>query len=287
MTSPTNAGTPGSADGLGDLSSVAAIAAEAATVDGAEPLDEATWMALRHPEAHGADLTTTDAGFTLVLDGALSLVVRPRARAQGHGGRLLGDVLRRQNGPLTAWSHADHPAARRLAERHCFARTRELWVMRRPAADLPGLDVPEGVAIRGYTDADVDEIVRVNAAAFASHPEQGAMDRTGFKARAGENRTAYDDLIVAEEDGRLLGFHWTKRHSATLGEVYVVGVAPEAQGRGLGKVLTLAGLHHLAAGGATDLLLYVEGDNAPAIATYSRLGFTHQPADTHVQYSRS
>jgi len=35
------------------------------------------------------------------------------------------------------------------------------------------------------------------------------------------------------------------------------------------------------------VILYVEADNAPAIAVYERLGFTHAPEDTHVQYARS
>ncbi len=96
-------------------------------------------------------------------------------------------------------------------------------------------------------------------------------------------------LLLAEDTatGDLLGFHWTKRHSAALGEVYVVGVAAAAQGRGLGRALTLAGLHHLAGGGADEVLLYVESDNGPAVAVYSRLGFTHAEVDTHVMYRRA
>ncbi len=53
-------------------------------------------------------------------------------------------------------------------------------------------------------------------------------------------------LAVDETTGKLLGFHWTKVHNTDLGEVYVVGVDPAAQGRGLGAALTLVGLHHLA-----------------------------------------
>jgi mycothiol synthase len=88
--------------------------------------------------------------------------------------------------------------------------------------------------------------------------------------------------------GDLLGFHWTKVHPGEPphGEVYVVGVSPKAQGLGLGRLLSLTGLHHLAGLGLREVVLYVEADNAPAIAVYSRLGFTHADADTHVMYRR-
>jgi mycothiol synthase len=90
-------------------------------------------------------------------------------------------------------------------------------------------------------------------------------------------------LVASTGDG-LLAFHWTKQHSPDLGEVYVVAVDPAAQGRGLGKVITAAGLAHLATLGVRRIILYVESDNEPAIATYSKLGFAH--SSTHVQYTR-
>ena len=92
-------------------------------------------------------------------------------------------------------------------------------------------------------------------------------------------------LLVADAGDGLLGFHWTKQHSADLGEVYVVAVDPAAQGRGLGRALTAAGLAHLASLGVRRIILYVESDNAAAVATYSHLGFAH--TQTHVQYARS
>jgi mycothiol synthase len=68
--------------------------------------------------------------------------------------------------------------------------------------------------------------------------------------------------------------------------VYVVAIDPTIQGMGLGKLVTLAGLHRLAGLGVTEVVLYVESDNAPAIAVYRKLGFTHAPEDTHVMYVR-
>ena len=126
----------------------------------------------------------------------------------------------------------------------------------------------------------------MNAAAFAHHPEQGSMDADELAERMAEPWFDPAGLLVAADGDRLLGFHWTKRHSATLGEVYVVGIDPASQGLGLGKVLVDAGLRHLRDGGAEDVLLYVESDNVPAVRLYEGLGFTHAPADTHVMYVR-
>jgi mycothiol synthase len=85
-------------------------------------------------------------------------------------------------------------------------------------------------------------------------------------------------LAFDEHSDKLLGFHWTKVHSDDLGEVYIIGVDPAAQGRGLGVALTLVGLHHLArrlSGSSAEptVMLYVEADNSAAVATYRRLGF--------------
>ena len=142
------------------------------------------------------------------------------------------------------------------------------------------------VHLRSFRPGDEAEVLRVNAAAFAHHPEQGSMDADELAERMAEPWFDPAGLLVAADGDRLLGFHWTKRHSATLGEVYVVGIDPASQGLGLGKVLVDAGLRHLRDGGAEDVLLYVESDNVPAVRLYEGLGFTHAPADTHVMYVR-
>jgi mycothiol synthase len=192
--------------------------------------------------------------------------------------------------PVTAWSHGNHPAAAALAARAGFDRVRDLWVMRRRMSMLlPAMPPGSAVRVRSYRDADRDELLRVNAAAFASHPEQGAMDAADLARRMAEPWFSAAGLLVAESrdsPGSLLGFHWTKRHSDALGEVYVVGVDPATQGRGVGRLLTLAGLHHLTGLGVAEVLLYVESDNAPAVRTYAGLGFTHADTDTHVMYRR-
>ena len=270
--------------GLRAIEDVSRASTEA---DGVEPLDEGAWRRLRH---HSDELEVTlepGAGFAVVDGDLLHLVVAPDHRRQGVGTRLLAQAVGERAGPWQAWSHGDHPAAAALARRTGFDRVRELWVMRRSLAGLT--ETPSGagaVPLRSFRPGDEAEVLRVNAAAFAHHPEQGSMDADELAERMAEPWFDPAGLLVAADGDRLLGFHWTKRHSATLGEVYVVGIDPASQGLGLGKVLVDAGLRHLRDGGAEDVLLYVESDNVPAVRLYEGLGFTHAPADTHVMYVR-
>ena len=266
-----------------EVAEVIRIADACEAADGASPLDEAARIALADGAAR---VLVRDGGFAVLHDGDLSLAVHPDRRGQGVATALAQQTS--HDGALTAWSHGHHPAAARLAASHGWERVRDLWVMRRSTArPLPALEVPDGVRIRPYREGDAAGIVAVNAAAFAHHPEQGAMDEDNLARRMAEPWFDPAGLLVAEDGSGMLGFHWTKQHDAQHGEVYVVGVAPGAQGRGLGRLLTLAGLHHLAGRGVEEVLLYVESDNAPAIAVYSRLGFAHADADTHVQYRRA
>jgi mycothiol synthase len=298
-----------------DWSAEAGAAAElrrildaAADADGATPLDEAALLRLRHRGLDGSTMLAAGdpwEGFAWVhgdeAEPELALVVAPAARGHGTGRALLREALPAA-GPVTAWSHGNHPAAAALAERFGFARVRDLWVMRRPLTGLPELGDHPGVTIRGFRPGEDEEaFLAVNAEAFAGHPEQGRMTRADLDERQAEPWFDPAGFFVAVptgatgadgagsgSEGELLGFHWTKVHDTDppVGEVYVVGVSPRAQGMGLGRLLTLTGLHHLADRGLAEVLLYVEADNAAAIATYSALGFSHAAADTHVQYRR-
>jgi mycothiol synthase len=208
------------------------------------------------------------------------LVVRPSARRRGIGSAMARTGLSDGGEGARIWAHGNLGPARATAAALGLVVVRELLQMRRPLTDLPVVTTPDGVRIETYSGpADGAELLRVNTAAFAWHPEQGGWTEADITERRGESwfDPAGVFMAVDERTGKLLGFHWTKVHSGDLGEVYVLGVDPAAQGRGLGATLTLIGLHHLAerlSGSAQPtVLLYVEGDNSAAVKTYRRLGF--------------
>lgn len=154
---------------------------------------------------------------------------------------------------------------------------RDLLQMRRPLPLEPELDAAaDKVATRAFRPGEDEEAwLAVNNAAFASHPEQGSWDEAALAGREAEDWFDPAGLLLVEEDGRLVGFCWTKIASGAggLGEIYVVAVHPGHQGAGLGRSLVAAGCRSMAGRGVRTAGLYVDGENAPALRLYRELGF--------------
>jgi mycothiol synthase len=306
-----------------DASAVLDLVRRAAEEDGVSPLSEHVMLHLRYggdPRARNV-LVHQDgklAGYghldpTDPVEGpAGEMVIDPAARRSGLG-LVLGQALVDEAGDagLRLWAHGDLPAAARLAAAAGFERTRALWQMRRSLQTRIGRpQIADGISVRTFVvGQDEDAWVALNHRAFARHPEQGAWTRTDLDLR--EREPWFDPLgfFLAERDGRLVGFHWTKVHGGAvhggtlgsstghgtsedsvghgheaIGEVYVVGVDPSERGSGLGRALTIVGMRYLRSEGLSQVMLYVDETNAPAIGLYESLGFTHW--DTDVMFSR-
>ncbi len=276
-----------------DVTAIHEIVTAAAATDGVTPLHEPAMLQVTtEKQDHVSHLLARQDGRLIgyaQLDKRdpaaphLEIVVAPPARRQGFGQALVSRA-RAAVSPLALelWSHGDQPAAAALAARLGFLRVRELWLMRRDLADLPPVPDVAPTRIRTFRPGEDEEPwLKLNARAFADHPEQGQMTRADLDRRMAQPWFDPEGFLVAERDGRMVAFHWTKVHGGEppIGEVYVVGVDPDAQALGLGRALTLAGLHHLHDKGLTTVVLYVEAANAAAIALYSRLGFAHTTTD--------
>lgn len=195
------------------------------------------------------------------------------------------DALQSTAPQLRLWAHGTRSRLLPVLDARGYVRERTLWQLRWPAAPLPPLTVADGVQIRLFVvGSDEAALLAVNAAAFAHHPEQGGWTLEDVEAREAESWFRPDDVLLAERAGELVGFHWTKRHSSSLGEVYVLAVAPAAQGMHLGATLLIAGLTHLTEVGSTEVLLYVDDSNTTAVALYEKYGFRRFDHDVQYRY---
>lgn len=270
---------------------VRALAFAIADHDGVPAFGEQALIDVGDPGAPVVHLTVEQwgglAGYACVdLRGPLAsaeLAVVAGSRRAGIGRALLAAARAVGDdaglGPTLAWAHGDLPPARALADRAGLTVRRELWQMARdvggPADRVDPPVLPDGVTLRAYRPGEDDAAwLAVNARAFDWHPEQGRLGPADLAARRAEPWFRADDLVLAERDGRLVAFTWLKvEPGAEEGELYVLGVDPDAQGLGLGRALTAVTLERLTARGLRRAVLFTEGDNHAAVATYRRAGF--------------
>ncbi|HVT21855.1 MAG TPA: mycothiol synthase [Mycobacteriales bacterium] len=200
----------------------------------------------------------------------------------GNVAELLRAVTGAAGSSLRIWTRGDKAPLNDVLPTLGFTAARTLLQLRCPlgTGSVAQPSWPDGVTVRTFrVDADEETWLAVNGAAFAGHPEQASWTMDDIRAREEEAWFDPTGFFLAESDGALVGFHWTKQHSPELGEVYVIGVDPTMQGKGLGQALLLHGMHHLADRGVSTVLLYVEEDNRGAIALYERHGFARWDAD--------
>lgn len=302
------------------LQALRELAGAAQAADGAPPFSEQTMVELakEHPDPSKAPLSIAYAFSGPRLVGAAAVIhqhhddgeetlteltVVPQHRQRGVGSRLVAELAESVLAPRAgvthrAWAHGGHPGGPKLAEAFKWAPVRELWRMRLDnEVQLPPPELDAGVLLQSFRPGtDEQAWLDANAQAFSDHPEQGRLTLADLQARMAEDWFDASGFLLAwpkdaggSPETELLGFHWTKIHppeqpeAAGLGEVYVVGVVPSAQGRGLGASLTLAGIEHLRSQGVEAVMLYVDASNTAAARLYKRLGF--QVWDTDVQYA--
>lgn len=276
-----------------DAAAVHRLADAAKHTDGVAPISEQPLLWLTDPEPQVTHLLVRAgddiAGYAQIDLGApkaasAELVVHPLARQHGVGTALLHAVqecaqaAQKDPNELSIWAHGDLDPARKLAKAHDLVVVRELWTMAVNLTEHPpeAVELAEGATVRPFiVGQDEERWLKLNARAFADHPEQGRMTLSDMQARQREDWFDPNGLMLLERGDKLIGSAWTKVVDG-VGEIYVIGIVPSSQGQGLGHVLTRIALNHLKQQGLNEVVLYVDGDNASAVRTYEATGFQRQ-----------
>lgn len=269
----------------------------AAEHDGASPVSDQAVLAAQQGQrdlfVFTAPGTAAAIAVGIIGQGELDLVVDPSHRGRGVGSAALAQLLGRAgNEPLLAWAHGINPAANTILSGRGFTPVRSLFKMELDPAKLPEAadplttEFPPGFALSRYAApdgggaaTDAERWVRVNAAAFATHPEQGRITVQDFELMQQEPWFDAEDLMLLSAPGSsdLAGYTWVKtvRESAgsTEAELYAIGVDPRFAGQGLGRGLLEATLKRMAAHAPARVSLYVDGENTRAVRMYELAGF--------------
>jgi len=280
--------------------------------DGIPPVAEHVLLHLRHGgdkedrhiilESDGVIAGYAHLDLTDQVEGpSAELVIHPEYRSKGLGESLLAEIVRiahDSNGDkkLRLWSHGDLPGARRLAERDGFSRVRTVVQMRRPlTGSIPDKD--SRFSYRNFVvGQDESQWLELNNRAFSGHPDQGSWALRDIKVRELEEWFDPAGFIIAtdetDNEAKMKGFCWVKIHGGIshhhdgsshdhdpIGEIYVMGVDPAHHGEGIGRAVTIAGLHYMRDRGIYSAMLYVDAENRAGLALYKGLGFTEWGRD--------
>ncbi|MBM7824203.1 mycothiol synthase [Arcanobacterium pluranimalium] len=208
------------------------------------------------------------------------IAVRPSHRNRGIATQLIAQMKTHlRESALSVWAHGTLPASLQVAKKLSMIPTRELLVMEKTLEQGKDLEFSiRGLRMRTIDtaqDADIDRLVDLNTRAFHSHPEQGKLQRADFLERFAQPWFSSELLqwAVDETTGEPAAFAWLKPESDKCVELYVLGVSPQQQGKGIASAIMDWLEANMLVSGFTTMKLYVDRANTAAVRTYERAGF--------------
>jgi mycothiol synthase len=224
---------------------------------------------------------------------SVELVIHPDHRSSVVGSELLKSAIDLCGNKIRLWSHGDLPAARELAQSNNFTKMRTVIQMSKDLTQISPIN--SDYQIRSFLpDLDNQAWLTLNNQAFANHPEQGNWSDADLSIRLNEDWFDEKGFFVAQDKDQLIGFCWTKIHGGhshthqsdsdhhdhdPIGEIYVMAVSKEYEGRSIGKALTITGLNYLKYQGLSSAMLYVDEENNKVVNLYKSLGFVESGKD--------
>jgi mycothiol synthase len=262
-----------------DVEKVCAFLAQLEAGTGIPPLGESKFVDLGGP-LEGVGFIAEDQGtiraYLHLLRHESSDVWELEIAADRLSDRDLEDLLAaaaaEASSPALWWTFGDGAGAAFASGR--FPVTRTLHKLEGAIPVSERWRVPDGFRVEPFRPGiDEEAWLVVNNAAFERHPENGAWTVADIVERQSREWWDAAGFRLWWADDRVAGFCWTKRHNSELGEIHVIAVHPEFQGRGLGRSILIEALSYLAGEGCRTGMLYVDTANRTALDLYQSLGF--------------
>ncbi|MFC1971477.1 GNAT family N-acetyltransferase [Chloroflexota bacterium] len=210
----------------------------------------------------------------VVLDCWLS----PQHRGKGLATKLLDGAMYRAREVRAGVLHVnimeDNALAKAVLSRLGFEHVRRFFEFK---LDMTGLNwqeanhtVQECCKLRHGEEA---KLTRIQNLSFVEHwgYNPNTLETTTY--RINHSNCAPEDVFLAYEEDKVIGFCWTETYGKQEGRIFMLGVDPDNRGKGVGKRLLLAGLAHLRGKGMRVVGLTVDSDNEEACTLYRSAGF--------------
>ncbi len=205
--------------------------------------------------------------------------VLPSHRQWGIGSLLLDTVLGHATDLGFLVLHVELPPetgpAEALLARRGFEHVRTHWQLRREFSTPTELAIPMGYALRRAQPGEVPVLAALQNQAFEGSWGYSPNTPGELHYDMYESGPQPFDALVLEAKGTITAYCLVRASTGPDEASFIgmVGTRPSAQGQGLGRAVTGAGIDHLLGLGAHRINITVDSENGAAIRIYEGLGF--------------
>lgn len=216
----------------------------------------------------------------------LHCFMHPDHRRKGLASKLLGYATHRAKEPGARIVHVNIPrdnmVAKSVLSRLGFRFVRRFLELSLDLSRVRGHDIDQTTLhCRQLQRGEEDKLTRLQNRSFAGTWGYNPNTVEEITYRTNLSNCSPEDVILACEDDKPVGYCWTMKSGKVApgertGQISMLGVDPDYRGRGIGKMILLAGLSYLKSRGLQAVELTVDSENQEACALYRSVGFKEQ-----------
>jgi mycothiol synthase len=211
----------------------------------------------------------------------LDCLVHPQHRRKGLAKELSYYAIRRARELGAQVAHVnitqDNVAAKNLLSKLGFGPVRRFLELRLQLSKGRLPDVEQTALLCHHLQCgEEDKLAQIQNRSFTDTWGYNPNTTEEILYRVNLSNCSPRDVILASEEDEPIGYCWTTinmEEGESKGQIYMLGVDPGHRGRGIGKLLLLAGLSYLKSRGVAVAGLTVDSQNRAACALYESVGF--------------